>query len=80
LTLPLEDRDYFIRVLPFGVPIPAFIRLNPGDDTYTLYLNSEYDFEHWLDSYEHELWHIIRGDLYGDRDISDIEEGLRSTA
>ena len=41
MTLPMEDRDYFIRVLPFGVSVPAFIRLNPDGVTYTLYLNSE---------------------------------------
>lgn len=73
MTLPQEDFDYFVHVLPFGVPIPAFVRLNT-DGTYSLYLNSEYDFEHWVDSYEHELWHMIRDDLHGEKDIRDIED------
>lgn len=72
MTLPVENWDYFIVVTPFNVPIPAALRLN-SDDTYTLYLNSEYDFEHWLDGWEHELWHIIHDDLYGGKDIRNIE-------
>lgn len=78
MKLPIEGADYFVRVMPFGVPVPAFIRLN-RDGTYSLYLNSEYDFGHWLDSYEHELWHMIRDDMYGEKDIRDIE-GLRRGA
>ena len=78
MTLPIEDADYFVRVIPFGVSIPAFIRLNPDGYTYTLYLNSEYDFEHWLNDYEHELWHVIHDDLYGTKDIRDIEAIRRS--
>ena len=78
MALPIEGRDYFIRVLPFGVSIPAFIRLNPDGYTYTLYLNAEYDFEHWLNSYEHEMMHMIRDDLYGEKDIRDIEHLRRS--
>lgn len=72
MTLPIEGRDYFIVVIPFHTPIPAAIRLN-SDGTYTMYLNSEFDFEHWLDGYEHEMWHMIRDDLYGEKDIRDIE-------
>jgi len=80
MTLPLEDRDYYVKVLPFGVPIPAFVRLNPDGMTYTLYLNSDYDFEHWLDSYEHEIVHMANDDLFGTKDIMDIEPGLRRGA
>lgn len=80
MTLPMEDRDYFVRVLPFGVPIPAFIRLNPDGITYTLYLNSDYDFEHWLDGYEHEVWHMVHDDIYNGEPIQNIEPGLKRGA
>ena len=80
MTLPMEDRDYFVRVIPFGVSVPAFIRLNPDGITYTLYLNSEYDFHHWLDSYEHEVIHMADDDIFGDKRIEDIEPGLRRGA
>lgn len=72
MDLPIEDRDYFVRVIPFGVPVPAFIRLN-SDGTYSLYLNSEYDYDHWVDGYEHELWHMIHDDLFEDKDVREIE-------
>ena len=80
MTLPMEDRDYFIRVMHFGVPIPAFIRLNPDGITYTLYLNADYDFKHWLDGYEHELWHIIHDDFFNGETIEKIEPNLRRGA
>ena len=41
MMLPLEGRDYYVQVIPFGVSIPAFIRLNPDGYTYTLYLNAD---------------------------------------
>ena len=80
MNLPMEERDYFVKVIPFGVSIPAFIRLNPDGITYTLYLNADYDFSHWLDGYEHELWHMIRDDLFGDKEITEIETELRRGA
>jgi len=80
MNLPMEERDYFVRVLPFGVPIPAFIRLNPDGITYTLYLNADYDFSHWLDGYEHELWHMIHDDMFKDCDITEIEPNLKRGA
>lgn len=76
MNLPIEGADYFIRVIPFppGVPISAFIQLN-SDTTFTLFLNANADWEHRLDGYEHELWHMIRDDLYGEKDAYMIEYG-----
>ena len=73
--MPIENCDYFIYVIPFHLPVPSCCRLNP-DGTYSLYLNSEYDWDHWIDGYEHELWHIIHDDFYGDKDILEIERQL----
>lgn len=70
--MPIEDCDYFIRVLPFPAPVVAFLRMN-SDGTYSLYLNSYYDKDHWLDGYEHELWHMIHDDFSGEKDIKSIE-------
>lgn len=70
--MPLEDCDYFIRLIPFPTNVPAFIRLNT-DGTYSLYLNSLLDRDHHIDGYEHELWHMIHDDLYGDKDIHALE-------
>ena len=70
--MPIEDADYFVRVVKFPVPICACLSLNP-DGTYSLYLNADMDFDHWIDGWEHEIWHILRDDLYGDKDIAEIE-------
>ena len=76
MLLPIENADYFVKVIPFPpeVPVSAFLRLNE-DDTYTVYFNARLDREHWLDGYEHELWHMIRDDLYGEKDAYLIEYG-----
>lgn len=72
IILPIENADYFVKVIPFPLPVPAFVHLNP-DSTYTIFLNSNMDYEHMLDGFEHEIWHIIHDDLHGDKDIKDIE-------
>lgn len=71
--MPIEDCDYFIRIVRFPVPVPGFVTIN-SDGTYSMYLNAELFFEQRLDAYEHELWHIISDDLYGDKDIRNIED------
>ena len=73
--MPIEDADYFVKVIPFPIPVPAFLHLNQ-DDTYVLFLNANMDYDHWLDGWEHEMWHIVRDDMYGDKDILDIEKQL----
>ena len=74
--MPIENADYFIYMLPFHLPTPSCIRLN-SDGTYSVYLNSEYDKEHWIDGYEHELWHIIHNDFYNNKEITEIEKQLK---
>ena len=73
--MPIEGCDYFVRVMKFPEPVPAFVRLN-SDGTYSLYLNADYDLIHWIDDYEHELWHIIHDDLYGEKNITEIERSM----
>lgn len=70
--MPIEDCDYFVKVIPFPVRVPAFVHLN-SDGTYIIFLNANLDFEHLIDGWEHELMHILRDDLFGDKDIADIE-------
>ena len=73
--MPIEDADYFVKVIPFPIPVPAFLHLNK-DDTYVLFLNANMDYDHWLNGWEHEMMHIVRDDMYGDKDILDIEKQL----
>lgn len=74
--MPIEGADYFIKVIPFPLPVPAFVHLN-SDGTYTVFLNANMDFEHQLDGMEHEIWHIIHDDLYSEKNIIDIEPQLK---
>ena len=50
------------------------------DGTYNMYLNSTYMGEDMKKHFRHGLNHILRDDLYGDKEIIDIEEDLRREA
>lgn len=71
----IEGADYFVRVVPFPVPAGEMVALNE-DGTYSLYLNSAYMGEDMEKHFQHGLNHIRRDDLYGDKEIIDIEEDL----
>lgn len=68
----IEDADYFIRLLPLPGSVGGFLLPN-DDSTYSMYLNENHDPETKIDDYIHELEHILDDDLYGDRDIRDVE-------
>ena len=70
--MPIENADYFIRVMPFPVAVPAFVRLN-DDGTYCIYLNANVP-EKWLDGYIHELWHIVDDDLFSEKTAVELEK------
>lgn len=71
-ALPIEGADFFIRMLQLPDGVRGAVRLN-SDGTFSVYLNPDYCFEDQLDTYEHELWHIIRDDLFGDKDVVTLE-------
>ena len=75
----LEDADYFVRVVPFPVPVGEMVALNE-DGTYSLYLNSAFMGEDMKKHFLHGLNHIRNDDLYGDKEIIDIEDDLRRNA
>ena len=62
MELPIEDWDYFIKWMDLPPGIFAFVHLN-SDNTYTICLDPRRSPEQILDSYIHELWHIIRDDF-----------------
>lgn len=63
MGLPLENADYFIKLMELPPKIYAYVHVN-DDTTYTIFLDPRRDFEQQLDDYEHELWHIIREDFW----------------
>lgn len=70
--MPLENADYYIYLAPLPAGVHALVSDN-GDSTYSLYLNEQEDFDHWLDGYCHELWHIIHEDFDNGKSISEVE-------
>lgn len=68
----IEGADYFIRLIELPGSVGGFITPNE-DGTISMYLNTNHDKEAQLDTYTHEYEHIINDDLYGDKDIRDIE-------
>ena len=72
MTLPIENCDYFLRMIDLPDGIFAMLVSN-GDGTTSLYLDPRRSWEQQLDDYEHELWHIVRDDLYTDKPIQVVE-------
>ena len=70
--MPIENCDYYVYLVPLPVGVHALVSDN-GDTTFSIYLNDREDFDHNLDGWEHEIWHILHDDFYGDKDITDIE-------
>lgn len=72
MRLPIEGADYFIVFRNLPPKIWAFIRLN-NDGTYTMVFDPRRSWEQMCADYEHELWHIIRDDLYNGEPIWIVE-------
>ena len=70
--MPIEDCDFFVRLAPLPVGVHALISDN-GDTTFSMYLNQDEDFEHQLDSYCHELMHVLRDDFHNGKSIAEVE-------
>ena len=72
MSYPLEDADYYIRVIKLPEGIKAMIIPN-DDGTFSMYLDSRRTWEQWLDDWEHEIWHILRNDFYNSQPIWVVE-------
>lgn len=72
MLLPIEGADYFIYYMDMPPKIFAFVMAN-SDGTYSVFLDPRRSYEQLLDDLEHEVWHIIRDDLYNDLPIWVVE-------
>lgn len=72
MSYPLEDADYYIRIIKLPEGIKAMIIPN-DDGTFSMYLDSRRTWEQWLDDWEHEVWHILRNDFYNGQPIWVVE-------
>ena len=72
----IEGADYFVRYLQLPVGIYAFVMLN-DDGTYSIYLDPRRDCVHQREDFDHEIKHIIRGDLHNDTmTVVEIEDEM----
>lgn len=71
----IEGRDFFVRVVDFpkGVNRVGFVLLN-SDGTYSVYINSRASKHAQRKAMRHEFNHMANDDMYGDRDIRQIEK------
>ncbi len=63
MGLPIEGADYWIRYMELPPKIYAFV--HPNDDgTYLIFLDPRRSREQQIESYIHELMHILNGDFW----------------
>ena len=72
MSYPIEGADYWIRYKVLPPKIFAFVYDN-GDGTYLIFLDPRRDFDHQLDDWEHEIWHIIHDDFHNGLSIKRVE-------
>lgn len=72
MGFPLEGLDYYVYLTKLPEGIYAMLLTN-DDGTYSMYLDYRRDFEHRLNDWEHEIWHILRDDFYNGQPIQKVE-------
>ena len=74
LSLPMDDADFFVRLVPFPLGrIHGAVRPNP-DGTFSMYIDSNAPPDVQQDAYWHEYQHIAFDDFYNDKAIEEIED------
>ena len=70
----IEGADYFVRLVdfPLGVGSNGMLLLNE-DGTYSVYLNARASADKQKKAMRHEYDHLANDDMYGDKDIRNIE-------
>lgn len=74
MSLPMDDCDFFIKLVPFPRG-PIHGATTPNEDgTYSMYIDSNVDRTVQLRAYWHEYEHLAFEDFSNDKDIEEIEE------
>lgn len=70
----IEGADYFVRETDFpdGVGCHGMVLLN-SDGTYSVYVDRNATDEQKMAALEHEVEHLTRDDLHGDKRVERIE-------
>ena len=73
MSHPIEDADYFIRVVPFdNDSADGAVALNP-DGTYSIYINANVSDARQRAALKHEIRHIELDHFYSDKPLAIIE-------
>ena len=70
----IENADYFVRIINFpkSVNRVGFVLLNE-DGTYSIYINARASDAQKRKAMRHEYAHMANDDMFGDKDIRQIE-------
>lgn len=69
----IEGVDYFVRFVDFpNCKCNGALMLNP-DGTYSVYINARASEAQKRKAMRHEYDHMANDDLYGDKDIREVE-------
>ena len=73
LNVPLEDCDYFVRLVPFPPGRSHAMTVTNPDGTYSMYLDANATHDQLEESYWHDVEHIACDDFNNGRPIEEIE-------
>jgi len=74
MSLPMDDCDFFIWLVPFPRgPVHGATTPNE-DDTYSMFIDANADRDTQLKAYWHEYEHIAYEDFDNGRPINEIED------
>ena len=74
LSLPMDEADFFVRLIPFPQGrIHGFVKPTT-DGTFSMYIDLNAPPDVQLDTYWHEYEHLAYDDFYTDKPIEEIED------
>ena len=74
LSLPIDDADFFVRLVPFpNGKIHGAVKPNT-DGTFSVYIDINASPDVQQGAYWHEYQHIAFDDFYNDKPIEEIED------
>ena len=71
--------DVFVKTISLPTTVRGFVRKN-SDLTYTIVLNDKLNYEMQRRCYNHEMYHIERGDLDSERSVDEVENEAHEKA
>ena len=74
LRLPMDDIDFFVRLVPFPRgPVHGALVTNP-DGTYSMYIDANALDEEQRRAYWHEYEHMVYDDFNNGKPIEEVED------